>query len=179
MSTTYFSFTFATAEPALFAPFPRWWFGQDPTLIAALSEASMTASRGDWLHFVLGRIRDRLGGKALDFLFGDRHSRPEESEGSAFLLTAIEPAALPAAIALAEDWCTAIADRPEILATACERDVDYVREQLASPLDPLEFERLSEDGDEPAYLVDFLQHLAGVLRHAEAAGNTVIHALVA
>jgi len=48
-----------------------------------------------------------------------------------------------------------IADRPEILATACERDVDCVREQLASPLDPLGFKRLSEDGDEPAYLVDF------------------------
>lgn len=179
MSTTYFSFTFATAEPAMFGPFPRWWFGQDPILVSALSEASMTASRGDWLHFVLARIRDRLGGEALDFLFGKRQARPEGSEGYAFLLTAIEPADLPEAIALAEEWRNAIADRPEVLAIACERDVEYVRNQLGLPLDPLEFKRLSEDGDEPAYLVDFLDHLASTLRYAETTGKTVIHALAA
>src|ERR1700733_9628538 len=76
MSTTYFSFTFSTADPAPFGPLPRWWFGQEPVLVAALGQAWMTASRGDWLHFVLGRLRDRLGGDALDFLFADRHARP-------------------------------------------------------------------------------------------------------
>jgi hypothetical protein len=45
MATIRFSFTFSTATPTSFGPFPRWFVGQDPMLVAALNEAQMTASR--------------------------------------------------------------------------------------------------------------------------------------
>jgi hypothetical protein len=174
MATTRFSFTFSTSDAAPFGPFPRWFVGEDPMLVAALNEALTTASRGDWLHFVLDRVRERLGGKALDFLFEDPYSNQPESDESKFLLTAITPTGLPAAIALADTWRTSICAEPEILATACERDVEFVREQLASP-DPVDAFCVSEDGDEPAYLLGFLQLLRGELARACTAGETTIH----
>ena len=174
MATTRFSFTFSTADTTPFGPFPRWIVGQDPTLVAVLNDALMTSSRGDWLHFVLGRVRDRLGGQALDFLFEDPYSRKPESDESTFLLTAIAPAELPSAIALADAWRAAIYAEPEILATACERDVEFVGEQLAADQDAV-FHFVSEDGDEPAYLVGFLRALRNELARACAAGDTTIH----
>jgi hypothetical protein len=175
MATTRFSFTFSTTDPTPFGPFPRWFVGQDPMLVAALNEALMTASRGDWLHFVLERVRDRLGGRTLDFLFQDPYSHQPELDESKFLLTAITPVELPAAIALVDAWLASICSEPEILATACERDVEFVREQLAS-VEPNEtFQSVSEDGDEPVYLLGFLQSLRDKLVRACAAGETTIH----
>ena len=174
MATTRYSFTFSNTDPTPFGPFPRWFIGQDPMLVAELNEAMMTASRGDWLHFVLGRVRDRLGGTALDFLFGDPDANRPDTEDTTFLLTALNPAELPGALALADAWRAAICADPEILATACERDLEFVAGQLASA----DFEEAflgSEDGDEPAYLVGFLQRLRNNLAHASAAGATTLH----
>lgn len=175
MATVRFSFTFSTADPTPFGPFPRWIVGQEPVLVAALNEALMTASRSDWLHFVLARVRDRLGGQALDFLFEDPYSRHSESDESTFLLTAIAPAQLPAAIALADAWQASIHAEPEILAAACERDVEFVREQLAGVEAEAVFQSVSEDGDDPAYLVGFLRALRNELSRARAAGETTVH----
>jgi hypothetical protein len=175
VATTRYSFTFSTADIAPFGPFPRWIVGEDAELVAALNDALMSASRGDWLHFVLSRVRDRLGGKALDFLFEDPYSGRSESDESQFLLTAIGPAELPGAIALADAWRAALFVDPEILATACERDVEFVREQLASAEQEAVFHGVSEDGDEPAYLVGFLRALRQEFARAQAAGETTIH----
>ena len=175
MATTRFSFTFSTADPTPFGPFPRWIIGQDPTLVAVLNEALMTCSRSDWLHFVRARVRDRLGGKALDFLFEDPCSHKPESDETTFLLTAIGPAELAGAIALADSWRAAIYAEPEILATACERSVEFVREQLASVDPDAVFHAVSEDGDDPAYLAGFLHGLRHELARASAAGETTIH----
>ena len=135
----------------------------------------MTASRGDWLHFVLARVRDRLGGQALDFLFDDSRYHDSESEESKFLLTAIAPAELSGAVALADTWRASIYAEPQILAAACERDVDLVREQLAAVDEEAVFQPVSEDGDDPAYLVGFLRALRDELSRARAAGETTIH----
>jgi hypothetical protein len=175
MSTTRFSFTFSRSDPTPFGPFPRWFFGQDPILADALNEALMTASRGDWLHFVLARVRDRLDGNALDFLFEDPYSNHLEMDDSTFLLTAISPAELPAAIALADAWCTSICAKPEILATAAELDVQFVREQLAAIEHTAGFNSVSEDGDDVAYLLGFLRSLRAEMARAGAAGETTIH----
>lgn len=175
MATTRFSFTFSTADTTPFGPFPRWIVGQDPALVAVLNEALMTSSRSDWLHFVLARVRDRLGGQALDFLFADPYSRESESDETAFLLTAIGPAGLAGAIAQADAWRAAILAEPEILATACERSVEFVRERLASMDPDAMFHAVSEDGDEPAYLVGFLRALRDELARASAAGETTVH----
>lgn len=175
MATTRFSFTFSTAEATRFGPFPRWIVGQDPALVAEINAPAVaTASRGDWLHFVLRRVRDRLGGQALDFLFEDPYSRRPESGESTFLLTAIAPAELPGAIALAAAWRAAILAEPEILATACEQKLEFVRQQLASTNHEEVFLN-SEDGDEPAYLVGFLHELHCELARACADGATAIH----
>lgn len=155
MATTRFSFTFATADPSPFGPFPRWIVGQEPTLVDALDDARMTASRGDWLHFVLARVRARLGGTSLDFLFQGPSEPAPETDESAFLLTAIAPEGLPAAIALADAWRAAIDAEPGILASACERDVAFIREQLASAKQREGFAPIDEDGDEPTYLPRF------------------------
>lgn len=175
MATTGFSFTFSTPDPTPFAPFPRWAVGQDPVLVAELNEALMTHSRGDWLHFVLGRVRDRLGGRSLDFLFDDPGSDDGESDETRFLLTAIGPAGLPAAIALADTWRETIHAKPEILAAACELDVDTVREQLTMAEQQAVFHSVAEDGDDPAYLFGFLRVLRSLLARACAAGETAIH----
>ena len=175
MATTRFSFTFSTAEPAPFGPFPRWFVGQDPILVDELNQALMTASRGDWLHFVLERVHDRLGGQALDFLFENPYAQQPDSDEAKFLLTAIAPADLPAAIALADAWRESLFAEPQILATACERDVEFVREQLATAEQEEVFQRAAEDGDEPAYLVWFLQTLRNQMDRTCAAGNTTIH----
>lgn len=175
MATTRFSFTFSTADPMSFGPFPRWVIGQDPMLVDALNGALMTASRGDWLHFVLARVRDRLGGAALDFLFEDPYSRRLESDQSMFLLTATSPDQLPAAIALANTWQKSICAEPQILATACERKVEFVRKQLALVNRGEAFQGVCEDGDEPIYLVEFLHSLSEELTRARATGETTIH----
>lgn len=175
MATTRFSFTFSTDDPAPFGPFPRWIVGEDPALVAVLNDALMTASRGDWLHFVLARVRERLGGNALDFLFEDSQSPQPESDESTFLLTAIAPAELSGAAALADAWRASIFAEPQILAAACERDVDFVREQLAAADAATVFQPVSEDGDDPAYLVGFLRALRNELSRARAAGETTIH----
>ena len=143
-------------------------------LVAALNEALMTASRSDWLHFALARVRDRLRGNALDFLFEDPYSHRPDTDESTFLLAAIAPADLPAAIALADAWCTSICAELEILATARERDVQFVREQLASTEHTAGFKSVSEDGDDAAYLLGFLRSLRDDMARALAADETTI-----
>ena len=145
-------------------------------LVSALNDALMTVSRGDWLHFVLSRLRDRLGGRALDFLLEDPDASHLETDESAFLLTAVKPSEIPGAIAQTNDWCASMLARPEILAATCERSVEYVQEQLATADSTGVFQGVSDDGDEPAYLFEFLGALRKELSRAGESGETVIHA---
>lgn len=155
---------------------PAFLAGEPPGLVAAIEGGTplFTYSRRDWLHRALSEVGEAFGGSCLmDFFSLGSNILATDSEEPGFLVTALMPSALPAAIATLDEWLESIAAEPGRLAARMGVVADDLRIALVSWA---EDEGALEDGDGLPYLFWFLRCLRTELVGAQSSGQPVLHA---
>lgn len=192
MATTYYSWTIPMDDAEVSPdPAPNGMLPDEIGEAMGQPGAIATGSRNDWLHFMLRKGHEALGGSELAFLIKDPeslpdinpgHFRPAGSPGSGFetqevcVVTKLPHADIAPAIAKVDAWFEAAATRPELfpqmLGENCSRE-DAARAIEASM--DLREEFGNEDGDDAVYLFGFLKSLRSMMQEAMDSGMAVVH----
>jgi hypothetical protein len=189
MANNYFSWTVALPAADIPAEFPR--DGELPDNVSdamARPDAISTSSRRNWLHWMLGKAIDTLGGSILCFLVVDPESlvdvppfKPDVAGGgpywaSYFAKTSLPSSDLEPAIEAVNAWL-------EIAATEPQRFADLVGDgydadsiiQCLECVDLREEGSFREDGDVAEYLIGFLKALRNLMLDARTRGLSLVH----
>lgn len=175
MATYFSSWTFSIPQGDVFGTLPAFLVGEPSTLIATIESSAplFTYSRRDWLHRALSSVGIEFGGGPLmDLLLLDPASTMGDDNEEGFLVTALQPSALPIAISTVDVWLEGLAAEPERLAAQLGCNVDDLKDALAALN---EDESELEDGDRPHYLSWFLRSLRRELGDAQSGLQTVVH----
>lgn len=194
MSTPYFSWTVPIQPDALPANLTPDGGNLPDEIGHAMghADAICTSSRNDWLHGMLRRVFDTLGGPTLAFLVKDPDSLPN-IDAAAFqpvpvansplqyqevwVVTKLSHADLMPALREIEGWFERITEAPASVPGLFDSDcrADEVSSAIHDAVDLRGGEAPGDDGDFAWYLFCFLRSLQALLQEAWASDSAVVH----